>query len=143
MVDVLLVLSNPPKAFRTWADAPEEPDEDESEEPVRADYYPQRRLTSAERAELVDRYLAGERAFELALAYGLHRQTVARVLVDAGARRPRLMTESERIEAVQLYSEGWTCQAIGHELGRSRDAVRQALHVAGVQLRSGYGNHGR
>ena len=102
--------------------------------PAHEPYELRTRLSAEQREELIRRYLDGERAFRLAREFGVHRQTVANVLVAAGVRRPRVMTRSEREEAIQLYGLGWTCKRIGEELGRSKDAVRRALHVAGVEL---------
>jgi DNA-directed RNA polymerase specialized sigma24 family protein len=103
--------------------------------PARELYPLRTRLTAKQREELIRRYVDGERAYQLASEFGVHRQTVANVLMTAGARRPRLMTEAERAEAVVLYEAGWTCARIGEELGRSRDAVRRALRAAGLVLR--------
>lgn len=130
------MLSNPPETFGRAvgraASGPVATDNSALEAPL---YEPARRLTAEERIEMVDRYLAGERAFVLAGTFGVHRSTVADVLVEAGVRRPRLMTDPERLEATQLYEAGLTCAEVGAQLGRSRDAVRRALHVAGVPLR--------
>ncbi len=105
--------------------------------PLRRPLQQQTRLTDSQKAELISRYVAGGQAFRLAIEFGLHRATVASILVRADVRRPRLMTEQERAQAVELYAQGWTCKRIGEELGRSRDAVRLALHVAGIELQPG------
>jgi DNA-directed RNA polymerase specialized sigma24 family protein len=142
VVDLLLSLSNPPRPFLRLAQLVTEPVKDEpAAEPVRELYQPQTRLTEVQRDELIRRYIAGERAFELAIDFGLHRVTVANVLVRAGKRRSRLMTQPECADAIRLYAEGWTCARIGEELDRSKDAVRRALHAADVELRpSRYGS---
>src|SRR4051812_21167938 len=51
-----------------------------------------RRLTAGEQAELVNRCRKGERAHELAVAFKVHRETVAKALVQAGVRCPRSLT---------------------------------------------------
>jgi hypothetical protein len=134
VLNLLTSLSNPPEAFRRLLAGPPPP-ETPSTEPPAPVYQPQTRLTDDERQDLIRRYQAGEKSFQLAIEFGLHRQTAASILVSAGVRRPRLMTKSERTEAARLYQQGWTCARIGEQLGRSRDAVRRALHAAGVQLR--------
>jgi len=87
------------------------PDQD-----VRSPKQVQRRLTVDQQAELLERYLAGERAHLLAEAFEINRTTVARLLTDTGLRRPRSLTDSEIAEAVQLYGLGWSCQRIGVQL---------------------------
>lgn len=95
----------------------------------------QTHLAEAQRIGLLERYLSGERAFELARAFKLDRRTVASILVRAGVRRPRSMTDGERNEAARLYAEGWSCQRIGDHLGRDHGTVWLALQSVGVQLR--------
>jgi hypothetical protein len=99
----------------------------------------QHRLRVNEQAELIERYLAGERAHDLAAAYGLHRNTVADLLTTAGLRRPRSMTKDEIAESVQLYQTGWSCARIGNHLGRDDSTVWLALKAAGVRLRDPHG----
>ena len=79
------------------------------DEPSRPPKQVQVRLSAAQEVELLERYLAGERAFELAKAYGVDRRTVADRLSRAGVRRPRSMTDQERIDAARLYGQGWSC----------------------------------
>ncbi len=138
LVEVVTALSNPPPAFERLVALGTGLVEGESPAlPAREAYQPQARLTEIQRQELISRYVAGERAFRLAAEFGLHRESVTNVLVKAGVRRPRVMTEPERVKAAWLYGQGWTCKRIGEEFGRSKDAVRRALHEAGVELRDG------
>jgi len=95
----------------------------------------QHRLTADQQVELLGRYLAGERAFELAKDYGVNRNTVAKLLADTGMRRPRSLTPDEVAEAVSLYNQGWSCERIGQRFGRNHSTVWLALKAAGVQLR--------
>ena len=140
-MEVLLALSNPPLSFRRLAEGqpllgPEKKD------PVPARQR-QTHLAENERIELLQRYLSGERPFELAKAFDIDRRTVSAILVRAGMRRPRSMTDAERAEAVRLYSEGWSCARIGERLGRDPGTVWLALKAAGVRLRPPWGNASR
>ncbi len=133
MVDALLALSNPPTLFNKLAESA--PVQGRKRRPDLERRH-QTHLSDDKRAELLERYLAGERAFELALAYNLDRRTVAGILGRAGIRRPRSMTDAERVEAVQLYGQGWSCARIGEHIGRNHSTVWLALKAAGVSLRS-------
>ena len=95
----------------------------------------QNRLSPGQQAELLERYLAGERAHLLARAFEINRTTLDRLLTSNGVRRPRSMTQSELTEAIQLYEQGWSCQRIGDRLGRDHSTIWMALKAAGVQLR--------
>lgn len=95
----------------------------------------QNRLTAGQQAELLERYLAGERAHILAEAYEINRTTVARLLTETDVRRPRSLTEAEIAEAIELYEQGWSCQRIGDCFGRDHGTIWLALKSAGVQLR--------
>jgi hypothetical protein len=106
-----------------------------AEEPVRRSRQIQRRLTAEQQAEVIDRYLGGERAYQLAQAFEVHRTTVARLLADNGVRRPRSLTKHEIAESIKLYRRGWSCQRIGEKFGRDDGTIWLALKKAGVQLR--------
>jgi DNA-directed RNA polymerase specialized sigma24 family protein len=103
----------------------------------------QRRLTPDQQAELVDRYLGGERAYQLAQAFEVHRTTVARLLADNGIRRPRSLTKDEITESTKLYHYSWSCRRIGEELGRDDGTIWLALKKARVELRQPWGRLGR
>jgi hypothetical protein len=103
----------------------------------------QRRLTDEQRAELIERYLSGERASELAAAFAVHRSTVSELLVKAGVRRPRSLTIEEVDKSVKLYQRGWSCARIGRHLDRDTGTVWLALKAAGVQLRDTHGRERR
>lgn len=96
-------------------------------------------LNPEKQAELLQRYLSGERAFELAKEFGVHRGTVAKILTRNGLRRPRSMTPDKISTAVELYGRGWSCAQIGAELGRNPGTIWRALKVAGVQFRDEHG----
>lgn len=132
LVDALVRLSNLPPLFRRLVLA--EPKVGRPQE-----LPPQRRrqthLADDQRIELLERYMSGERAFELAKAFDLDRRTVAGIVTRAGVRRERSMTPEERAEAARLYGEGWSCARIGEALGRNHGTVWLALKAAGIPLR--------
>lgn len=101
----------------------------------------QTRLTTEQLAQLLERYRKGERAFQLAAAFGLHPKTVGAILKRAGVRRPRSMTEQEREEAIDLYTIGWSCSRIGKRLGRNHGTIWRALKVSGVKMRDEHGRY--
>ncbi|MFC8936003.1 hypothetical protein ACFT1A_28325 [Rhodococcus sp. NPDC057135] len=49
-----------------------------------SEYQPQRRLSEAELAEMIDVYRSGKTAFEVAKLFGIHRQTVTGLLIKHG-----------------------------------------------------------
>jgi DNA-binding CsgD family transcriptional regulator len=99
----------------------------------------QHRLTADEQRELIERYLEGQRAYQLAEALHVNRSTVSRLLADVGIRRPRSLTPDEIAECVELYAQGWSCQRIGQRLGRDHGTIWLALKTQGVKLRDTQG----
>jgi DNA-directed RNA polymerase specialized sigma24 family protein len=95
----------------------------------------QQRLTAEQQAELLERYLAGERAYQLAAAFQVHRSTVAKLLTDAGVRRHRSLSADDITRCVEFYAQGWSCERIGQDLGRNHGTIWLALKTAGVKLR--------
>ncbi len=96
-------------------------------------------LTSDQQAELISRYLAGDTAHQLAETFRVHRTTVAKLLVDAGIRRPRSLTPEQVQEAIRLYADGWSCEHIGQHFGRDHSTIWLALKRADVKLRDTHG----
>jgi DNA-directed RNA polymerase specialized sigma24 family protein len=99
----------------------------------------QQRLNADEQAELLERYLGGERAYQLAQAFGVHRTTVAKLLGDNDVRRPRSLTKDETTDSIKLYQQGWSCHRIAEQLGRNDGTIWLALKNAGVKLRPPWG----
>jgi DNA-binding NarL/FixJ family response regulator len=106
-----------------------------SDEPKRKQRQLQRRLNPDQQAELLERYLAGERAYQLAQAFGVHHTTVAKLLIDNDVRRPRSLTTEEVAKSIELYRQGWSCHRIAEQLGRHDGTIWLALKKAGVTLR--------
>lgn len=97
------------------------------------------RLTADQQAEVLERYLAGEKAHRLAKDFHVHRTTIAKLVADAGVHRQRSLTPDEVIEAIRLYRQGWSCESIGQHLNRSAKTIWAALKQAGVRLRDTHG----
>jgi IS30 family transposase len=96
-----------------------------------------RKLTPAERAQLVEMYRSGMSALELARQFNMHRQTVARQLKRADTKlRGQLKRTPELIErAKALCAEGHSLTELAKRLGVQASTVARALKSAGVQLR--------
>lgn len=67
-----------------------------------------RKLGPTERAQLVEQYGAGKSALVLAREFGMHRQTIARLLSQEGvAARSQLKMTPQLVDcAKRLYVEG-------------------------------------
>lgn len=89
----------------------------------------QRRLDEQERARLVERYVAGASANEMARRFGVHKETVYGIVDAAGVRRraKRKLTAGDEIEAQQLRAEGWSYQALGQHFGVAPETIRRRL----------------
>ena len=96
----------------------------------------QRRLDQPEADSLVKAYLAGESVYDLSDQYGVHRNTVSRILERHGVdRRYRILREERLRNAIRRYRQGASLKTIGRELGVSLDTVRKALIRSGEELR--------
>ena len=136
VVDCVVALSSPPQSFvllvAKWNDLPKARRSPPSPAQPRQ---PQHRLYSAERDELVQRYQAGERAKDLALAYGVHRVTVAEIAKRAGVRHPAAMSPLDIQQATRLYAEGMSCARIGQRLGWHANTIWRALRAQEIAMR--------
>jgi hypothetical protein len=97
------------------------------------------RLTADQQAEVLERYLAGEKAHRLAKDFQVHRTTIAKLVADAGVHRPRSLTPDQVQQATTLYAQGWSCDRIGQHLGKEAGTIWRALKQAGVKLRDTHG----
>jgi DNA-directed RNA polymerase specialized sigma24 family protein len=88
----------------------------------------QTHLATVQREELVKRYVAGEGQAQLAEAFGVHAQTVARITEQAGVKRSWAMTDAEKLKVAARHAEGWSPERIGKDLGRSPETVRNVLN---------------
>ena len=98
----------------------------------------QKRLSEVEKAEIIQRYQAGENTNCLAAAYGCHRNTISNTLKKAGIdvtiRKIGVVFDPK--EAVELYAKGWKSKDIGKRLGVNELTIRKCLREHGVKIRN-------
>lgn len=95
--------------------------------------YRQRQIILSEkgRKEVICLYLEGVNTYTIAKSFGCHRNTVSRILKDAGVN-----VTIEKInldEAIRLYESGWTTKQIAEKYDMSNNAVSRRLRAAGVK----------
>jgi uncharacterized protein (DUF433 family) len=96
----------------------------------------QTRLTDAEVARLITAYQAGTKISQLAVDFGINRNTVSSILRSSGIElRRRGLPAGSVAEVAALYLAGWSLTGIGDHFGCTAETVRQALHQAGVHRR--------
>ena len=90
--------------------------------------------------ELVASYRAGSTLRELAARYGVHRNTVRRLVACAGVTpRYRALGPAEIDEATKLYAAGMSLAAVGASFGVHANTVRSALIKADRRTRDSHG----
>jgi DNA-directed RNA polymerase specialized sigma24 family protein len=96
----------------------------------------QRRLSLESQAVVVSEYEAGATIQALAAEHRVYRTTVTAILQRAGVPlRRRGLSPHQAVEAVQLYSEGWSTAELGRRYGVDDMTVRRRLLAAGVGMR--------
>jgi hypothetical protein len=98
----------------------------------------QRRLTSAQVEDLVDRYEEGATIPVLAVDFAIHQTTVSAHLRRRGVPRRvnvRKLAAPEQAEVVRLYESGLSLVSVAGRLGVNASTVMRELHRAGVILR--------
>jgi DNA-directed RNA polymerase specialized sigma24 family protein len=96
----------------------------------------QRRLRPDEIDDLVRQYQAGVNVQELAVSFGIHRDTVSETLTRQGvARRKRGIPSETLDEVIGDYRAGLSLASIGARLSVDPGTVASALRRAGVELR--------
>jgi DNA invertase Pin-like site-specific DNA recombinase len=109
--------------------------DDPADSPFITPYRP-RRLTPEEVKGVIERYVSGESAAQLARDLGVHKHTMQAILGKAGAKRPfRILDQNQIDEVVDLYSQGKSAATVGKELNINPATVRFALQKRGVKLR--------
>jgi hypothetical protein len=90
--------------------------------------------------EIVAEYLAGSTVYELSEQFAIRRQRVSTILKREGVqvRRP-VFTQEEITTAKDLYSLGYSCQAIANQLGRNHGTIWRALTKMGTKMRDTHG----
>ncbi|MBY6676259.1 Hin recombinase [Rhodococcus sp. BP-332] len=100
-------------------------------------YRPQRRLSEPELDQLVAEYMSGKTAPQVAELFGIHRQTVARLLASRGvATRSRARIDAKLLaELTWHYERGKSTVELGRQYGLAASSVGKALKKSGVTLR--------
>jgi len=114
-----------------------EPQSGEKSQVAVSEYQPQRRLSEAELAEMIGVYRSGKTAFEAAKLFGIHRQTVTRLLVKHGIPlHPRATIDAKLLaELTWHYERGKSTVELGRKYNLAASSVGKALKKSGVQLR--------
>ncbi|MDJ1372569.1 MULTISPECIES: helix-turn-helix domain-containing protein [Microbacteriaceae] len=93
---------------------------------------------------MISAYEAGESLISIATARRLGKQTVSRLLSEAGVRVRRQGLDEEQVaQAVGAYLSGKTIREVAAELGVGHSMVWRALKAAGVELRPNVRRGGR
>jgi lambda repressor-like predicted transcriptional regulator len=95
----------------------------------------QRRLSDEEIAQLVAAHWAGIGVKELAVQFGVHRDTVHNILTREAALRRRGVQPDDLPEVIRLYQHGWALARLAARFEVSPSAVTNALRRAGVPIR--------
>ena len=112
-----------------------QPTKRRADKPVRVRQH-QKRLTAAERAEVAQRYVAGETMADLAGSFGCHRDAIRRALKREGVEPRNWRAKvADPARIVELYKAGQTAAQIAAEFEVSATAVLNHLRGAGVVLR--------
>lgn len=91
-------------------------------------------LSDSGRKEVVRLYLEGVNTYTIAKSFGCHRNTVSKILKDAGVN---VTIEKLNLnEAIRLYESGWTTKQIAEKYDMSDNAVSRRLKAAGVKMRT-------
>ncbi|MGC7277025.1 helix-turn-helix domain-containing protein, partial [Mycobacteroides abscessus subsp. massiliense] len=95
---------------------------------------------SSQGAEIIAHYRSGEPSTGIAAVYSLSKNSVIKVLREAGVAVRRQSLADEQIdEAVRLYIEGQSLARIGAHLDVDHGTVWRALKKQGVKMRDTHG----
>jgi len=98
------------------------------------------RLNPAIVAEIVARYEAGEPSTALAVAFGISKGSVLKLLREAGTQiRNQGLSDDQVAEAAQFYASGHSLAQIGVHLGVDHGTVWRQLRKRGVKMRDTHG----
>jgi hypothetical protein len=128
LVEVLGHYSNQARPVAVVAEVAAAPKVGVRSEPKTRQYT---RLSEAQVAEMVARYAAGETAGRLAVAFGIHRHRVMRLVKAHGVvPRSRKLSDEDVLEAASFRAQGWTLVRIGKHFGVDGATIRRALIAA-------------
>ena len=97
----------------------------------------QHRLNAEQRQAVVQDYLAGASLAALARSYGVHRETISKILQEAGVatRVQRTISWEQITEAAVLYRQGWSLARLAEHYGFDGQTIRTHLVRSGVVMR--------
>ena len=97
----------------------------------------QRRLTSAECAEVASLYLDGVPMKEICQRFGIGKQRIRAICARRGIKpRTRGVSDAQKHQAEQLYAEGLSTYKIAARLAVSDDVVWRHLRSIGATMRT-------
>lgn len=109
---------------------------DEAPEEAHQSWLIRRRLSDADVSEIVQLYESGVGTPQLCRDFELSKYSVLKLLRAEGVQmRRQPLSASQRRNAVRLYHEGETIDAVAAQLSASYSRVREAILDAGVPLR--------
>lgn len=98
------------------------------------------RLDTASKATIIARYRSGESSTSLAAVFGVSKNSVIKLLRDAGVPIRRQGLTNEQIDdAARLYEAGQSLAKIGRQLGVDHGTVWRQLKNCGVRMRDTHG----
>lgn len=99
------------------------------------------RLSSVDKAAMVEGYRRGIPTTTLCTEYHVSKDTVLRILAQAGVQmRRQPMTPEQVDEAGRLYVGGLSLSQVSERIGAHQDTIRLALLRAGMTLRPSGGS---
>jgi hypothetical protein len=94
------------------------------------------RLDKAQRQQVADQYRAGIAIKVIAATFGIHRQTVREIAVEAGLDpHQRGLHPEDVARATRLYRSGWSLARVGEEFGVNASTAMNVLKREGVEMR--------
>ena len=97
----------------------------------------QHRLDAGQRLDVVQAYAGGGSMAALARTYSVRRETISKVIRDAGlqVRQQRAISQRQIDEAAALYREGWSLARLAERYGFDGQTIHTHLKQAGVVMR--------
>jgi hypothetical protein len=97
------------------------------------------KLTENQRREIIDKYLAGAGSTSLGKEYGVHENSIIKLLKKQGVMRPKagrkIMPEDE-VDIVKMYEDGKSAQEIGNHFNVSHSLILKYLERNNIGRRS-------
>ncbi len=97
----------------------------------------QHRLDADQRLAVEQAYVGGQSMAALARTYGVRRETISKVIRDAGVkvRVQRVISQEQIKEAGELYRQGWSLARLAERYRFDGQTIHAHLKRAGVVMR--------